>query len=99
MTLEHETGVKLFERQNRLVLSTPMVAINGRIQQEGDVVQLVAQRLFYLSEDLGQLGERGEAFPLPDGRGDEFAHGYGAPIRESARRLPRRFGIILSLIC
>jgi error-prone DNA polymerase len=86
MTLEDEAGIvnaviwpKVFERQRRLVLSASMVAINGKIQREGDVVHLVAQRLFDLSEDLGQLGERGEAFPLPHGRGDEFAHGNGAP--------------------
>ncbi|WLR95381.1 error-prone DNA polymerase [Shinella zoogloeoides] len=86
MTLEDEAGVvnaviwpKVFDRQRRLVLSASMVAINGKIQREGDVVHLVAQRLFDLSEDLGQLGERGEAFPLPHGRGDEFAHGNGAP--------------------
>lgn len=93
MTLEDETGIvnaviwpKVFERQRRLVLSASMVAINGKIQREGDVVHLVAQQLFDLSEDLGQLGERGEAFPLPHGRGDEFAHGNGAPdSRERAK--------------
>ena len=86
MTLEDEVGIvnaviwpKVFERQRRLVLSASMVAINGKIQREGDVVHLVAQRLFDLSGDLGQLGERGEAFPLPHGRGDEFALGIGAP--------------------
>ena len=86
MTLEDETGIvnaviwpKVFERQRRLVLSASMVAINGKIQREGDVVHLVAQRLFDLSDDLGQLGERGDPFPLPHGRGDEFAHGNGAP--------------------
>lgn len=86
MTLEDETGIvnavvwpTVFERQRRLVLSASMIAINGKIQREGDVVHLVAQRLFDLSEDLGRLGERGDAFPLPHGRGDEFAHGGGAP--------------------
>jgi len=42
-----------------------MVAINRKIQREGNVVHLVAQGLFDLSEDLGELGERGEVFPLP----------------------------------
>ncbi|CAK7261624.1 hypothetical protein K0P19_34320 [Shinella sp. YE25] len=86
MTLEDETGIvnavvwpTVFERQRRLVLSASMIAINGKIQREGDVVHLVAQRLFDLSEDLCRLGERGDAFPLPHGRGDEFAHGGGAP--------------------
>jgi len=86
MTIEDETGIinavvwpTLFERQRRLVLSASMLAINGRIQREGDVVHLVAQRLFDLSDDLGRLGERDEQFPLPYGRGDEFARGNGAP--------------------
>ncbi|WP_435269155.1 error-prone DNA polymerase [Shinella sp. BE166] len=86
MTLEDETGIvnavvwpTVFERQRRLVLSASMLAINGKIQREGDVVHLVAQRLFDLSDDLGRLGERDEQFPLPHGRGDEFAHGGGAP--------------------
>jgi error-prone DNA polymerase len=93
MTLEDETGIvnaivwpKLFERQRRLVLSSSMLAINGKIQREGDVVHLVAQRLFDLSEDLGRLGERDVQFPLPHGRGDEFARGSGAP---DPRELPQ----------
>jgi error-prone DNA polymerase len=40
----------VFERQRRLVLSASMLAINGKIQREGDVVHLVAQRLFDLSD-------------------------------------------------
>ncbi len=57
--LEDETGIvnavvwpTVFERQRRLVLSASMLAITGKIQREGDVVHLVAQRLFDLSEDL-----------------------------------------------
>jgi error-prone DNA polymerase len=86
LTLEDETGIvnavvwpTLFERQRRVLLSSSMMAINGKIQREGEVVHLVAQRLFDLSDDLGRLGERDEQFPLPHGRGDEFAHGNGAP--------------------
>jgi error-prone DNA polymerase len=86
MTIEDETGIvnavvwpTLFERQRRLVLSASMLAINGKIQREGDVVHLVAQRLFDLSDDLGRLGERDAQFPLPHGRGDEFSRGNGAP--------------------
>ncbi|MFB9795151.1 error-prone DNA polymerase, partial [Shinella granuli] len=86
LTLEDETGIvnavvwpTLFERQRRILLSASMMAINGKIQREGDVVHLVAQRLFDLSDDLGRLGEQDEQFPLPHGRGDEFARGNGAP--------------------
>ncbi|QPB22668.1 error-prone DNA polymerase [Rhizobium sp. 007] len=86
MTLEDETGIvnaviwpSLFEKQRRVVLSATMLAINGKIQREGDVVHLVAQRLFDLSSDLGGLGERGGAFPLQHGRGDGVVHGSGSP--------------------
>ncbi|MFB2553516.1 error-prone DNA polymerase [Ensifer soli] len=96
MTIEDETGIvnavvwpSLFEKQRRLVLSASMLAINGRIQREGEVVHLVAQRLFDLSEDLQSLGQRDSAFPLPHGRGDEFAHGGGGPdARDKGRNAP-----------
>lgn len=51
------------------------MAINGRIQREGDVVHMVAQQLFHLSSDLTWLADRDLEFRLPTGRGDEFAHG------------------------
>ncbi|TDW20879.1 error-prone DNA polymerase [Rhizobium azibense] len=86
MTLEDETGIvnaviwpSLFEKQRRVVLSATMLAINGKIQREGEVVHLVAQRLFDLSSDLGGLGERDGAFPLQHGRGDGVVHGSGSP--------------------
>lgn len=82
ITIEDETGVanvvvwpKLFEKRRRVVLSASMMAINGRIQREGDVVHLVAQQLVDLSEDLSGLADRNTDFKLPTGRGDEFAHG------------------------
>ena len=52
-----------------------MMAINGRIQREGEVVHLIAQQLFDLSGDRSGLADRHEAFKLPTGRGGEFAHG------------------------
>ncbi|CAN7694472.1 error-prone DNA polymerase [Rhizobium sp. LjRoot30] len=86
ITMEDETGIanvvvwpKLFERSRRIVLSASMLAINGRIQREGDVVHLVAQQLFDLSQDLSSLADRDSGFRLPTGRGDEFAHGSAAP--------------------
>ncbi|MHC2298008.1 DNA polymerase III alpha subunit [Rhizobium mongolense] len=87
MTIEDETGPanvvvwpKLFEQRRRIVLGASMIAINGRVQREGDVVHLVAQQVFDLSGDLSGLADRDAEFRLPAGRGDEFAHGTpGAP--------------------
>ncbi|APO70369.1 nucleic acid binding OB-fold domain-containing protein (plasmid) [Rhizobium gallicum] len=87
LTIEDETGPanvvvwpKLFEKLRRIVLGSSMMAISGRIQREGEVLHLIAQQLFDLSADLSGLADRDEAFRLPTGRGDEFAHGApGSP--------------------
>ncbi len=93
ITLEDETGIanvvlwkKVFEQYRRVILSAGMIAVTGRIQREGEVVHLVAQRIADLSRDLASVGERGEAFPLPHGRGDEFRHGAPPPDPRVARR-------------
>ncbi|MBB3429048.1 error-prone DNA polymerase [Rhizobium sp. BK312] len=82
LTVEDETGPAnvvvwptLFDRRRQVILGSSMMAINGRIQREGEVVHLVAQQLFDLTGDLFGLADRDEAFKLPTGRGDEFAHG------------------------
>ncbi|QCM14107.1 DNA polymerase III subunit alpha (plasmid) [Agrobacterium tumefaciens] len=86
ITIEDETGPanivvwpSLFEKRRRIVLGSSMMAINGRIQREGEVVHLVAQQLFDLSGDLVGLADLDTEFRLPAGRGDEFAHGGGGP--------------------
>lgn len=86
ITLEDESGIanlvvwpKVFEANRRTILSAGMIAVRGRVQREGEVVHLVAQRLTDLSAELASVGERGGAFPLPHGRGDEFHHGSPAP--------------------
>ncbi|WP_374643655.1 error-prone DNA polymerase [Tabrizicola sp.] len=86
ITLEDETGIanvvvwqKVFERFRRVVLSSGMIAVQGRIQREGEVVHLVAHRISDLARDLASVGEREEAFPLSHGRGDEFRHGAPSP--------------------
>lgn len=92
ITLEDETGIvnlvvwaKVFEANRRAVLSASMMAVRGRIQREGDVVHLVAQRIMDLSADLASVGSRDAAFPLPHGRGDRIRNGRSAP---DPRELP-----------
>jgi error-prone DNA polymerase len=85
-TIEDETGIanvvvwtKTFEKYRRVVLSSAMLGIRGRIQREGDVVHLVAHHLTDLSALLRTVGHRDGAFPLPHGRGDELHHGSPRP--------------------
>ncbi|MFB2608234.1 OB-fold nucleic acid binding domain-containing protein, partial [Rhizobium phaseoli] len=75
ITIEDETGPanivvwpSLFEKRRRIVLGSSMMAINGRIQREGEVVHLVAQMLFDLSGALSGLADRDSEFKLPAGR-------------------------------
>lgn len=92
-TIEDETGVvnvvvwpTLFEKQRSVVLGAGMLAVNGKIQREGDVVHLIAQRLFDLTPDLSSLSDRdGEAFSLPHGRGDELRLGPPGPDSRSPK--------------
>jgi error-prone DNA polymerase len=99
ITIEDETEVanlviwpSLFERQRRLVLQAGMMGVYGRIQREGEVIHVVADRLEDLSDLLRGLGKqgRGAEFPLPHGRGDEAHHG-GSPDQrdDSLGRKPR----------
>ena len=92
ITLEDETGIanlvvwpQVFEKFRRVVMSASMIAVRGRIQREGEVVHLVAQRLLDLSPELATVGSRDTAFPLPHGRGDEATHAGGSP---DPRELP-----------
>ncbi|EJC80241.1 DNA-directed DNA polymerase III PolC [Rhizobium leguminosarum bv. trifolii WSM2297] len=94
ITIEDETGPanvvvwpSLFEKRRRVVLGSSLMAINGKIQREGDVVHLVAQQLFDLSGDLSGLADREIDVTIPTGRGDEFAH--GSPGNPDSRDRPK----------
>ncbi|MFM2130000.1 MAG: Error-prone polymerase dnaE, partial [Pseudomonadota bacterium] len=67
MTLEDETGFaniivwpKIFERFRKAVLGGRVVAVTGRLQKEGIVIHVVANRVVDLSHRLGELKD-----PLP----------------------------------
>jgi error-prone DNA polymerase len=62
MTLEDETGVAnvviwkdAFEANRRLAMTAAFVVVHGRLQREGEVIHLVAERFTDLSEKLGDL--------------------------------------------
>ena len=86
ITIEDETGVanlviwpSLYEKQRRVILTASMLAVDGRIQREGEVVHLVAYKLFDFSATLASVGDLEAPFPLPRGRGDEFHRGPAGP--------------------
>lgn len=89
ITIEDETGIAnlviwpdLYERQRRVILSSGMMAVYGRIQREGEVVHLIAHRLTDLSPELARVGDRDGAFPAQQVRGDQAKTGGGPDPRE-----------------
>ncbi len=97
MTIEDETGhanlvvwPSLFEKQRRLILSAGMVACHGKLQREGSVIHVVADRLEDLSDMLRSVGARDDAFIVRTGRGDEAKHG-GAPDKRGIKVATRDF--------
>ena len=68
ITLEDETGVanivvwsSLFERQRAAVLSASLLECRGRVQREGEVIHVVAERLHDLTPLLRTIGDGGAA--------------------------------------
>jgi error-prone DNA polymerase len=66
MTIEDETGVanvivwpKVFERLRAIVIGARFVAVTGKLQREGAVIHVIADRVEDLTPMLGQLSERG----------------------------------------
>jgi error-prone DNA polymerase len=62
----------LYEKQRRTVLTANMLAVEGRVQREGLVVHIVADKLVDLSERLAAIGDQDGPFRRPKGGGDNF---------------------------
>jgi error-prone DNA polymerase len=95
ITIEDETGIAnlviwpdLYEKQRRVILSSGMMAVYGRVQREGEAVHLIAHRLTDLSAELATVGDRDGAFP-PQSRGDQAKTGGGPNARETLGRNAR----------
>jgi error-prone DNA polymerase len=70
MTLEDETGIanivvwrKVFERFRPIVMGARLVEVIGRVQREGEVIHVVADRLVDLSALLRRLADPGLSEP------------------------------------
>ncbi|MBV8650092.1 MAG: error-prone DNA polymerase [Alphaproteobacteria bacterium] len=80
VTLEDETGIAnlivwpaIFEAYRRIVLGASLIGCTGRLQREGLVIHVVAERLVDLTPRLRRLRD-GPILALQQGRGDEAKH-------------------------
>jgi error-prone DNA polymerase len=93
LTLEDETGIAngvlwkdRFEAHRRIVMSSAMVSITGRVQREGIVIHVVTERVTDLTPLLRQVGEID--LPRMVSRGDGATHG-SSPDRGDAELRPK----------
>jgi len=103
LTLEDETGVAnvivwpdVFKRFRKVILSSRLVRVTGKLQREGIVTHLIAEKIADLSDRLDALGDGSEVQP-PWARADEVKYGNHPDPRLSntrgcklARPLPQR---------
>jgi error-prone DNA polymerase len=87
VTIEDETGVAngilwpdRFEIYRRQVMSASMIAIRGRLQKEGEVIHVIADRITDHDAMLRTIGRTG--FSVAPGRGDGASNGGGPDPRD-----------------
>jgi len=78
MTIEDETGVvnavvwpTVMETYRKVVMTSRLIMIKGRIQRAGEIVHLVADSLEDMTGELALLSEAGETLRAPLDRADE----------------------------
>ena len=93
-TLEDEHGIAncviwqdVFERHRRIVLTSRLLAVEGRVQRQGQVIHVVADRLIDLTDRLGLLHQ---ADPVP-ARRQAPALASGAPRAQQVMPRGRNF--------
>ncbi|MDF2766618.1 MAG: error-prone polymerase, partial [Rhodospirillales bacterium] len=96
-TIEDETGVsnliiwpRTFETFRREVLASSLMRVEGKLQREGLVMHVIADRIDDLSHLLRELGARDGKVQLQVGRGDQVRHGGGGR-PDAGRVAPTRY--------
>jgi error-prone DNA polymerase len=97
-TLEDETGIanvivwpKVFEAQRRTLLAARLLAVRGKLQRQGLVIHIIAERLEDLSSELALLAADrppeisilAHADQVKHGSEERPNHGRGAPRAQS----------------
>ena len=97
ITLEDEGGVanlviwpKLFEHYRRTIMAARLLVVHGRVQSDGRVIHVVAERLEDRTARLDQLSE--ERVPVTPIRGDHPTHPL--PGQVAPRGHPRNARVI-----
>ncbi|MGB3244787.1 MAG: error-prone DNA polymerase [Sulfitobacter sp.] len=97
ITLEDEAGVanlviwpKLFEIYRRVIMSARLLVVHGRVQSDGRVIHVVADRLENRTDRLDTLAE--DRVPATTVRGDHPTHPI--PGQVSPRKHPRDVRVI-----
>jgi len=92
-TLEDETGIaniiiwpKIFERYRRIVLTSSLLGVDGKLQREGIVIHVIADRLVDLSHHLRTLADSAEEVASPLARADEVKRPGGDAREKVAAR-------------
>lgn len=90
LTLEDETGVAniiiwpdIFKRFRKVILSSRLIRVTGKLQREGVVTHIIAEDVVDLSDRLDALGD-GRALEPAWARADEVKYG-GAPDPRQSR--------------
>jgi error-prone DNA polymerase len=98
ITLEDEDGVanlviwpKLFEHYRALIMSARLLVVHGRVQTDGRVIHVVADRLENRTERLDSLGD--VPVPASDARSDHATRSLPSQVG-GGRRHPRDARII-----
>ena len=89
ITLEDETGIanlviwpKLFEKERRLILTSRLMGVEGRLQREGEVAHLVVYRVRDFTPDLDALGTSSRPKPRDLFEPDRWVTGLNQKSRD-----------------
>jgi error-prone DNA polymerase len=99
LTIEDETGIaniivwpRVFEALRPIVIGARCIAVTGRLQREGEVLHVVAEKAQDLSRLLGQLSAMGPTIGAI-ARADEVKRPILAPRERFAEQAPRLFDL------
>jgi len=77
---------RLFDAHRRIVMGARMLGVYGQVQREGEVIHVIAKKLYDLSDMLAALGQGDQPLRIQHGRGDGAKNGAGPDPRDGRPR-------------